>query len=99
MTEMSGITPDTGRAQHLRLAMGRKALTVIRQNLLFALVFNTTMILLASEGILSMAIGALCHQGSSFFVILNSMRLLLVTKRGRTPHGAITGQEEVRAMG
>jgi P-type E1-E2 ATPase len=73
------------------LALGRKALTVIRQNLVFALVFNTTMIFLASEGNLSMAIGALCHQGSSLFVILNSMRLLLVTKRGRTPHGAITG--------
>lgn len=67
------------------LALGRKALTVIRQNLIFALVFNTTMIFLASEGVLSMAVGALCHQGSSLFVILNSMRLLLATPRGRLP--------------
>jgi Cd2+/Zn2+-exporting ATPase len=71
------------------LALGRKALTVIRQNLVFALVFNSTMIFLASEGIVSMAIGALCHQGSSLFVILNSMRLLLVARRGKPPHGSL----------
>ena len=73
------------------LALGRKALTVIRQNLVFALVFNTTMILLASKGAISMAVGALCHQGSSLFVILNSMRLLLAAKRERLPCGTSAG--------
>ena len=49
---------------------------MIRQNLVFALVFNATMVTLASGGICSMVVGAACHQGSSLFVILNSMRLL-----------------------
>ncbi|MBI5725169.1 MAG: cation-translocating P-type ATPase [Planctomycetes bacterium] len=67
------------------LALGRKALAVIRQNIAFAMLFNTTMILLASGGIVCMVVGAVCHQASSLFVILNSMRLLLAMKRRPVP--------------
>ncbi|MHB9031175.1 MAG: heavy metal translocating P-type ATPase, partial [Candidatus Latescibacterota bacterium] len=72
----------SGDLSHVPLAisLGRKALTVIRQNLFFALIFNTTMIFLASAGIIKMVTGAICHQGSSLFVILNSMRILLAVK-------------------
>ncbi len=58
------------------IGLGKRALSVVRQNLFFALLFNTAMILLASMGIVSMVLGAVFHQGSSLFVILNSMRLL-----------------------
>lgn len=56
--------------------LGRKALSVIKQNLFFALVFNTVMIVLASQGLISMIVAAVFHQVSSLLVILNSMRLL-----------------------
>jgi len=58
------------------IALGRKALSVIRQNLAFAIVFNTVMIGLASYGIIGMIAAAVFHQASSLAVILNSMRLL-----------------------
>ncbi|MFW0859859.1 MAG: heavy metal translocating P-type ATPase [Dehalococcoidia bacterium] len=58
------------------IALGSKALSVIRQNIAFALVFNTAMIGLASYGIISMIAAAVFHQTSSLVVILNSMRLL-----------------------
>lgn len=67
------------------IALGRKALSVIRQNLVFAVFFNTTMILMASGGIVCMVTGALCHQASSLLVILNSMRLLLGVTHKPTP--------------
>ncbi|MBT9130978.1 MAG: putative manganese/zinc-exporting P-type ATPase [candidate division WS2 bacterium] len=57
-------------------ALGSKALSVIRQNIAFALVFNTVMIGLASYGVISMIAAAVFHQTSSLVVILNSMRLL-----------------------
>jgi len=57
-------------------ALGRKALSVIKQNLAFAVIFNTVMIGLASYGIIGMIVAAVFHQASSLMVILNSMRLL-----------------------
>jgi P-type E1-E2 ATPase len=57
-------------------ALGKKALAIIKQNLAFALIFNTLMIGLASYGIIGMIAAAVFHQASSLVVILNSMRLL-----------------------
>jgi cation transport ATPase len=57
-------------------ALGKKTLSVIRQNLAFALIFNTIMVGLASYGIIGMIAAAVFHQTSSLAVILNSMRLL-----------------------
>ncbi len=57
-------------------ALGRKALSVIKQNIAFAVIFNTVMIGLASYGIIGMIAAAVFHQTSSLMVILNSMRLL-----------------------
>jgi len=56
--------------------LGRKTLTVIKQNLSFAVLFNTVMIGLASQGVIGMVAAAAFHQGSSLLVLLNSMRLL-----------------------
>lgn len=59
------------------IGLGRKALSVIKQNLAFAVIFNTVMIGLASYGYISMIMAAAFHQASSLAVILNSMRLLI----------------------
>jgi Cd2+/Zn2+-exporting ATPase len=58
------------------IQLSRKALRVIKENLLFAIVFNTIMVLLSAEGWVTMILGAVMHQASSLLVILNSMRLL-----------------------
>jgi Cd2+/Zn2+-exporting ATPase len=58
------------------IQLSRKALRVIKENLLFAIVFNTIMVLLSAQGWVTMILGAVMHQVSSLLVILNSMRLL-----------------------
>ena len=63
------------------IALGRKSLSVIKQNLAFAIIFNAVMVVLASYGIIGMITAAVFHQISSLAVILNSMRLLRWDKR------------------
>jgi Cd2+/Zn2+-exporting ATPase len=58
------------------IRLSRKALRVIKENLIFALVFNTLMVILSAEGWVTMILGAVMHQASSLLVILSSMRLL-----------------------
>ena len=56
--------------------LSRKALRVIKENLVFALIFNTLMVILSAQGWVTMILGAVLHQASSLLVILSSMRLL-----------------------
>jgi Cd2+/Zn2+-exporting ATPase len=56
--------------------LSRKALRVIKENLIFALLFNTVLVILSAEGWMTMILGAVMHQASSLLVIFNSMRLL-----------------------
>ena len=49
---------------------------VIKENLVFAIVFNTVLVLLSAQGWMTMILGAVMHQASSLLVIFNSMRLL-----------------------
>jgi len=58
------------------IQLSRKALRVIKENLIFAIVFNTMMVILSAQGWISMILGAVMHQVSSLLVILNSIRLL-----------------------
>ncbi len=58
------------------VGLSRAALGIIKQGLAFALVYNIAMVSLASTGHLGMIGGAIAHQISSVFVILNAMRLL-----------------------
>jgi Cd2+/Zn2+-exporting ATPase len=58
------------------IRLSRKALRVIKENLLFALIFNTVLVLLSAQGWVTMILGAVLHQASSLLVILNSIRLL-----------------------
>ena len=60
----------------LVIRLSRKALRVIKENLAFAIVFNTAMVFLSAQGWISMILGAVLHQASSLLVIFNSMRLL-----------------------
>jgi Cd2+/Zn2+-exporting ATPase len=56
--------------------LSRKALRVIKENIVFAILFNTVLVLLSAEGRMTMILGAVLHQASSLLVIVNSMRLL-----------------------
>jgi Cd2+/Zn2+-exporting ATPase len=58
------------------IRLSRKALRVIKENLIFALVFNTVLVILSAHGWVTMIWGAVMHQASSLLVILSSMRLL-----------------------
>jgi Cd2+/Zn2+-exporting ATPase len=58
------------------IRLSRRALRVIKENIVFAIAFNTVLIFLSANGWMTMILGAILHQGSSLLVILNSMRLL-----------------------
>jgi len=58
------------------IGLSRHTLWIIKQGLIFALVYNVVMVTLASSGHLHMIGGAIAHQFSSVIVILNAMRLL-----------------------
>jgi Cd2+/Zn2+-exporting ATPase len=58
------------------IRLSRKALRVIKENLIFALVFNMVLVILSAQGWVTMILGAVMHQASSLLVILSSMRLL-----------------------
>jgi len=58
------------------IRLSRMALRVIKENIAFALVFNTVLVFLSAQGWVTMILGAMMHQASSLLVILNSMRLL-----------------------
>lgn len=61
------------------IRLSRRALQVIKENLVFAIVFNTMMVFFSAQGWISMILGAFMHQASSLLVILNSIRLLRKT--------------------
>lgn len=58
------------------IRLSRKTLRVIKENVVFALIFNTVMVFLSAQGWVTMILGAVMHQASSLLVILNSMKLL-----------------------
>ncbi len=58
------------------IRLSRKVLHIIKENIIFALLFNTTLVFFSTQGWVTMILGAIMHQASSLIVILNSMRLL-----------------------
>jgi Cd2+/Zn2+-exporting ATPase len=58
------------------IRLSKKALRVIKENLIFALGFNALLVIISAEGWMTMILGAVLHQISSLLVIFNSMRLL-----------------------
>ncbi len=75
------MTDDLGKIPTV-VRLSRKALRVIKENVLFALAFNTVLIILSAQGWVTMILGAVLHQASSLFVILSSMRLLRKDRHG-----------------
>jgi Cd2+/Zn2+-exporting ATPase len=61
------------------IRLSRKSLYVIKENLGFAIGFNTVLVVLSAYGWIPMILGAVLHQASSLLVIFNSMRLLRKT--------------------
>ena len=64
------------------IRLSRKALRVIRENIVFAIAFNTVLVFLSAQGWMTMILGAIMHQVSSLVVILNSIRLLTKKRLG-----------------
>jgi P-type E1-E2 ATPase len=58
------------------IRLSRKALHVIKENVVFAIAFNALLVILSAQGWMTMILGAVLHQASSLLVIFNSMRLL-----------------------
>ncbi len=58
------------------LGIGREALRIIKQNIVFSLMLNSAAVAIVSMGWLSIVGAAILHQVSSLAVILNSLRLL-----------------------
>ncbi len=69
------MTDELGKISTV-IRLSRKALRIIKQNLVFAIFFNTVLVFLSTLGWMTMILGAVLHQASSLLVILNSMRLL-----------------------
>jgi len=67
---------DDLRKVAFAVGLSRHTLRIIRQGLVFALLFNVAMISSAMHGVVSLIGGAVAHQISSLVVILNAMRLL-----------------------
>ena len=76
------MTGDIAKAAEA-LGLSRKTLTVIKQNIAFALFWNVVALMLAGTGALSPIAGALVHNVGSVAVVANSARL--VTAREAIP--------------
>ena len=79
-------------------ATSRRAVATAWQNIiLFAGVLNLSAVLLAATGQLGPIGAALTHQLSSFFVMMNSLRLLRIGGGGRQRVGGVVGSLAMRA--
>lgn len=58
------------------LGLGRQAMTVVRQNLAFAMAVIAVLIASALLNIVSLPLGVVGHEGSTVIVVLNGLRLL-----------------------
>jgi cation transport ATPase len=60
------------------LALARRALTVIRQNILLSLsvAINLLAVVLAGLGIVTHILGAIVHEASAMLVVVNAVRLI-----------------------
>ena len=79
----------SGELEALAAAMrqARRTMTVIRENLLWATVYNLVAIPAAAFGFVTPWIAGLGMSGSSLLVVLNALRL-----RGRSPGAAATAR-------
>lgn len=69
------ISDDIGKLPQI-VKTGRRTLSLIKQNILIALVINVIGIFLAANGDINPVIAAAIHEGNALFVVLNSTRLI-----------------------
>jgi P-type E1-E2 ATPase len=58
------------------LALARRALSVIRQNVLLSVAINLGAVVLAGVGIVTPILGAVVHEASAMLVVMNAVRLI-----------------------
>jgi Cu2+-exporting ATPase len=82
----------------LSVRAARRALQVIRQNILWAILYNATAVPMAALGWLSPWMASVGMSASSLLVVLNAMRLLkAVTPPAQAPSASATSRSEVPA--
>jgi Cd2+/Zn2+-exporting ATPase len=69
------ISDDLGKVPQI-IRIGRKTVSLIKQNILIALAINIVGIFLAASGDINPIIAAAIHEGNALFVVLNSARLI-----------------------
>ncbi len=65
------------------LALARRALRVIRQNVLLSVAINVGAVVLAGLGIVTPILGAIVHEASAMLVVVNAVRLIEWRPGGR----------------
>jgi len=76
--ETAGIvlmTDDLGKVARV-MELSRKALSVIKQNVIFSLAVNVMGLLLSTQGLVSPVLASVIHEGNALIVVFNSLRLL-----------------------
>jgi len=58
------------------VSLSRKVLSVVKQNVIFALCVNVAGLLLSTQGFVSPVIASVIHEGNALIVAFNSLRLL-----------------------
>jgi copper-(or silver)-translocating P-type ATPase len=69
------ISDDLSKVPQM-IKTGRKTVSLIKQNILIALVVNVIGVTLAVSGIINPVAAAAIHEGNALFVVLNSARLI-----------------------
>jgi heavy metal translocating P-type ATPase len=69
------ISDDLSKVPHM-IKIGRRTVSLIKQNILIALVVNVIGVSLAVSGVINPVIAAGIHEGNALFVVLNSARLI-----------------------
>jgi len=76
--ETAGIvlmTDDLGKVARV-MALSRKALSVIKQNVIFSVAVNVMGLLLSTQGLVGPVLASVIHEGNALIVVFNSLRLL-----------------------
>jgi len=76
--ETAGIvlmTDDLGKIAKV-ITFSRKVLSVIKQNVIFAIAVNVLGLLLSTQGFVSPVLASVIHEGNALIVVFNSLRLL-----------------------
>ena len=78
--ETAGIVLAQDNLQRLPqlLQIGKKTMSIIKQNIAFALAINVIGIVLSTQGLITPLIGSAIHESNALIVMMNSLRLLRV---------------------